>query len=91
MKIKPLNDRVIIEAIASENITSGGIIIPDNVKEKPQKGTVIAVGEGTKDSPTVVKKGNIVLFSKYAGTEVDVDGKICLLMRESDIFCVIDK
>jgi chaperonin GroES len=89
MKIKPMHDRVIVELIENESISKGGIIIPDTAKEKPQKGKVIACGGGTESDPMQVKVGDTVLFSKYAGTEVDVDGKVCLLMRESDIFCTL--
>ncbi len=94
MNVKPLADRVIVEALEAEEKTSGGIIIPDNAKEKPQKGEVIAVGPGKiSDSgqkiAMEVKKGDKVLYGKYSGTEVTVDGKEYLIMRESDILAVI--
>lgn len=87
--IKPLADRVIIESAAAEEKTAGGIIIPDTAKEKPQKGTVVAVGPGTKDQEMTVKIGNKVLYGKYAGTEITIEGKDYLIMRESDIVAII--
>ncbi len=89
VKIKPLADRVLVEPAAAEEKTSGGIIIPDTAKEKPQKGTVVAVGSGTKDNPMTVKVGDKVLYGKYAGTELSYDGTQYLIMRESDIFAII--
>jgi len=89
VKIKPLADRVLIEPAAAEEKTAGGIIIPDTAKEKPQKGTVVAVGPGKKDEPLTVKVGDQVLYGKYAGTEITVDGQNYLIMRESDIVAVI--
>ncbi len=89
INIKPLADRVLVEPAAAEEKTSGGIIIPDTAKEKPQRGTIVAVGTGTKDAPLTVKTGNIVLYGKYAGTEITVDGKDYLIMRESDVYAVI--
>ena len=89
MNIKPLADRVLVEAAAAEDKTAGGIIIPDTAKEKPQKGTVVAVGPGKKDEPMTVKVGDSVLYGKYAGTEITVDGESYLIMRESDIVAVI--
>ena len=89
LNIKPLADRVIIEAAAAEEKTAGGIIIPDTAKEKPQKGTVVAVGPGTKDESMTVKEGNVVLYGKYAGTEITVDGGDYLIMRESDIVAIV--
>ncbi len=89
INIKPLADRVLVEPAAAEEKTAGGIIIPDTAKEKPMKGTVVAVGEGKKDEPLTVKVGNLVLYGKYAGTEISVDGKDYLIMRESDIYAVI--
>ncbi len=89
VSIKPLADRVIVEAAAAETKTAGGIIIPDTAKEKPQKGKVIAVGTGKKDEPLTVKVGDSVLYGKYSGTEIHIDGKEYLIMRESDIFAVI--
>jgi chaperonin GroES len=89
VNVKPLADRVLVEPLAAEQKTAGGIIIPDTAKEKPQKGTVIAVGEGKKDEPMTVKVGDTVLYGKYAGTEINVEGKDYLIMRESDIFAII--
>lgn len=89
VKIKPLADRVLVQAAEAEEKTAGGIIIPDTAKEKPQKGKVIAVGTGKKDEPLTVKVGDSVLYGKYAGTEIQVDGKEYLIMRESDIFAVV--
>lgn len=89
LNIKPLADRVLIEPAAAETKTASGIIIPDNAKEKPQKGTVIAAGKGTKDEPITVKVGDTVLYGKYAGTELKLEGKDYLIMRESDILAVI--
>ena len=89
IKIKPLADRVIIEPAAAEEKTSGGIIIPDTAKEKPQRGTVKAVGPGKKDEPMTVKPGDIVLYGKYAGTEISHDGSDYLIMREADIVAII--
>jgi chaperonin GroES len=89
INIKPLADRVLVEPAAAEEKTAGGIIIPDTAKEKPMKGTIVAVGEGKKDEPLTVKTGDIVLYGKYAGTEISVDGKDYLIMRESDIYAVI--
>lgn len=89
ISIKPLADRVLVEAAAAEEKTAGGIIIPDTAKEKPQKGKVVAVGNGKKDEPLTVKVGDNVLYGKYAGTEISVDGKEYLMMRESDIFAIL--
>lgn len=89
MKVRPLHDRVIIEPIESESKTAGGIIIPDNAKEKPQKGTIIAVGNGRKDEPLTVKKGDVVLYGKFAGTDIEIDGKKFLMMRETDVLAII--
>jgi chaperonin GroES len=89
INIKPLADRVLIEPLEAETTTASGIIIPDNAKEKPQKGKVVAVGKGTKDEPTTVKKGETVLYGKYAGTELKLDGKDYLIMRESDILAIV--
>ena len=87
--IKPLADRVLVEPAAAETTTASGIIIPDSAKEKPQKGTVVAVGTGTKDEPLTVKVGDTVLYGKYAGTELAVEGNDYLIMRESDIFAIV--
>lgn len=89
VKITPLADRVIVEVSAAEEKTSSGIIIPDNAKEKPQKGKVVAVGTGKKDEPMSVKVGDTVLYGKYAGTEITIENQEYLIMRESDIFAVI--
>ena len=89
VNVKPLADRVLVEPAAAEQKTAGGIIIPDTAKEKPQKGTVVAIGNGKKDEPLTVKVGDQVLYGKYSGTEISVDGKDYLIMRESDILAVI--
>ncbi|ALJ04927.1 molecular chaperone GroES [Pseudalgibacter alginicilyticus] len=89
LNIKPLADRVLIEPSQAETKTASGIIIPDNAKEKPQKGTVIAVGKGTKDEPMTVAIGDAVLYGKYAGTELKLEGKDYLIMRESDILAIV--
>lgn len=89
IKIQPLADRVLVEPAQAEAKTSGGIIIPDTAKEKPQRGTVVAVGSGTKDQPMTVKAGDQVLYGKYAGTELSYEGKDFLIMRESDILAII--
>ena len=89
LKIKPLADRVIVLAGEAEETTASGIIIPDTAKEKPQKGTVVAVGTGKKDEPLTVKEGDTVLYGKYSGTEISIDGNDYLIMRESDIFAVV--
>ena len=89
VNIKPLADRVLVEPAAAEEKTASGIIIPDTAKEKPQKGSVVAVGSGKKDEPLTVKVGDNILYGKYAGTEINVDGKDYLIMRESDIFAVL--
>ena len=89
VNIKPLADRVIIEPAAAEEKTAGGIIIPDTAKEKPQKGTVVAVGPGKKDEPMTVKVGDNVLYGKYAGTEITYEGKNYLIMRESDVVAIV--
>jgi chaperonin GroES len=89
VKIQPLADRVVVEPAAAEQKTAGGIIIPDTAKEKPQKGTIVAVGAGKKDEPMTVKVGDLVLYGKYAGTEITIEGKDYLIMRESDLFAVI--
>jgi chaperonin GroES len=89
LNIKPLADRVVIEPAPAEQKTASGIIIPDTAKEKPQKGTVMAVGEGTKDNPVTVKVNDVVLYGKYAGTEFTIDGKDYLIMRESDLIAVV--
>lgn len=85
MKLSPLADRVIIKPAPAETKTVGGIIIPDTAKEKPLRGEVLAVGNGTKDEEMVLKAGDQVLYGKYAGTEIDVDGEKLLIMRQSDV------
>lgn len=89
MNIKPLADRVLIKAAPAEEKTAGGIIIPDTAKEKPLQGEVLAVGNGTKDEEMVLKAGDTVLYGKYAGTEVELDGKKYLIMRQSDVLAVL--
>jgi len=89
VKLKPLADRVLVQPAAAEEKTASGIIIPDTAKEKPQKGAVVAVGTGKKDEPMTVKVGDTVLYGKYSGTEITVDGKEYLIMREADIFAVL--
>ncbi len=95
MKIKPLHDRVIVKRVEEEEKTKGGIIIPDTAKEKPIMGTVIAVGSGKSEGkgkakvPLDVKEGDKVLFSKYAGTEVTIDGEENLIMKEEDIIAIV--
>ena len=89
VKIKPLADRVLVEPMEAEEKTASGIYIPDTAKEKPQRGTVVALGPGTKEVTMEVKVGDVVLYGKYSGTEINVDGKDLLIMRESDIYAVI--
>jgi chaperonin GroES len=86
VNFKPLADRVLVEPVAAEQKTASGIIIPDTAKEKPLRGTVIACGEGKKDEPMTVKVGDAVLYGQYSGTEIKIDGKNYLIMRESDIY-----
>lgn len=90
MSIRPLADRVLIEPTAAEEVTMGGIIIPDSAKEKPLKGKVLAVGTGTKDEPMSLKAGDNVLYGKYAGTEIEFEGQKYLMMRQSDVLAVIE-
>ena len=89
MNIKPLADRVLVLPAPAEEKTVGGIIIPDSAKEKPLKGQVIAIGNGTKDEEMVVKPGDTVLYGKYAGTEIELDGEKYLIMRQSDILAIL--
>ena len=89
INVKPLADRVIVEPAAAEQKTASGIIIPDTAKEKPQRGTVIAIGTGKKDEPITVKVGDLVLYGKYSGTEINIEGTDYLIMRESDILAII--
>jgi chaperonin GroES len=96
MKLKPLDDRVVVEPIEQEEITAGGIVLPETAKEKPQKGKVVAVGEGRRneDGDRVemdVKKGDTVLFAKYAGTEIKMDGKKVLILRQSDLLAIVEE
>ncbi len=87
--IKPLADRVLVKPVAAETTTKSGIIIPDNAKEKPLRGEVLAVGQGTKDEQMVLKAGDQVLYGKYAGTELELDGEQFLIMRQSDVLAQI--
>lgn len=89
VNFKPLADRVLVEPAAAEEKTASGIIIPDTAKEKPQRGSIVAVGTGKKDEPINVKVGDQVLYGKYAGTEITIDGTDYLIMKESDIFGIV--
>ncbi len=89
MTIRPLADRVLVEPKAAETKTASGIFIPDTAKEKPQEGTVVAAGGGKKDEPMEVKVGDRVLYGKYSGSEITVDGKDYLMMRQSDIMAIL--
>lgn len=89
MNIKPLADRVLIEPTAAEEVTASGIYIPDTAKEKPLRGKVLAVGNGTKDEDMVLKVGDEVLYGKYAGTELELEGKKYLIMRQTDVLAVV--
>jgi chaperonin GroES len=96
ISLKPLGNRVVIEPKEQEEITAGGIVLPETAKEKPQKGTVLSVGPGERDDdgkhvPLDVKEGDTVLFAKYAGTEIKVDGKKLLIMRESDLLAIVEE
>lgn len=96
MKLKPLHDRVIVRRLEEETKSAGGIIIPDSAKEKPTRGEIIAVGEGARDDsgklvPLSVKEGDVVLFGKWGGTEVKVDGKDLLIMKETDILAIVEE
>lgn len=96
MKIRPLHDRIVLKRVAEEEKTSGGLFIPDSAKEKPARGKVIAVGEGKRDDdgkriPLDVKKGDEVLFGKYAGTELKLDGEEHIVLREEEVLAVIEK
>ncbi len=88
-KIQPLADRVLVKAAAAEETTVGGIIIPDSAKEKPLRGEVLAVGNGTKDEEMILKPGDQVLYGKYAGTELEFEGEKYLIMRQSDVLAVL--
>ena len=89
MSIKPLADRVLVKPAVAEEKTVSGIIIPDTAKEKPLKGEVIAIGNGTKDEEMVLKAGDQILYGKYAGTEIELDGENYLIMRQSDVLAII--
>ncbi|MBO5052903.1 MAG: co-chaperone GroES [Muribaculaceae bacterium] len=89
MNVKPLADRVIIRPTAAEEVTVSGIIIPDSAKEKPLKGTVVAAGPGTKDEAMELKEGDVVLYGKYAGTEVELDGEKLLIMRQNEVLAIL--
>ncbi len=89
LNITPLHDRVVVKPAAAEEKTAGGIIIPDTAKEKPQRGEVVAAGPGKKDEPVTVKAGDTVLYGKYSGTEISVEGQEFLIMRESDILAIV--
>jgi chaperonin GroES len=95
INLKPLGSRVVIEPIESEEVTAGGIVLPDTAKEKPQKGTILAIGPGDRDEDgdriaLDVKVGDVVLYAKYSGTEIKVDGKKLLILRESDILAILE-
>nr|WP_305037028.1 co-chaperone GroES [Pedobacter sp. SYP-B3415] len=89
MNIKPIGDRVVVEAAPAEEKTASGIYIPDTAKEKPQQGTVVAVGPGKKDEPTTVQVGDQVIYGKYGGTEITYEGKEYLIMREGDLYAIL--
>jgi chaperonin GroES len=89
LNVTPLHDRVIVKPATAEEKTAGGIIIPDTAKEKPQRGVVVAAGSGKKDEPLTVKVGDTVLYGKYAGTEITIEGQDLLIMRESDILAIV--
>ena len=89
MNLKPLADRVLIKPTPAEEVTMSGIIIPDSAKEKPLRGEIVAVGNGSKDEEMILKAGDQVLYGKYAGTEIEYDGEKYLIMRQSDVFAVI--
>jgi chaperonin GroES len=89
LKIKPLADRVVVKPLEAQEKTVSGIIIPDSAKEKPQRGTVMAAGPGTKDDKIEVKVGDVVLYGKYAGTEINLDGKDYLIMKQTDILAIV--
>ena len=89
LNIKPLADRVLVQPLEAETKTASGIIIPDSAKEKPQKGNIVAVGPGTKENPVTVKVGDSVLYGKYSGTELKLEGNDYLIMRENDILAIV--
>ncbi|MBL8057388.1 MAG: co-chaperone GroES [Anaerolineales bacterium] len=95
LSLKPLGDRVVVEPIEQEEVTAGGIVLPETAKEKPQRGTVVAAGPGSRDDdgdriPLDVKVGDIVLYAKYAGTEFKVEGKKLLILKESDLLAIVE-
>ena len=95
MKLKPLGNRVVVEPLETEEVTAGGIVLPETAKEKPQKGVVLSAGPGERDDdgdyiPLDVKEGDVVLFAKYSGTEIKVDGKKLLILRESDLLAIVE-
>ena len=90
MKIRPLADRVLIEPTAAEEVTMSGIIIPDSAKEKPLKGKIVATGNGTKDDEMILKEGDIVLYGKYSGSDIEFEGTKYLMMRQSDVLAVVE-
>jgi len=95
ISLKPLGNRLVVEPIEQEDITAGGIVLPETAKEKPQKGSVLAIGPGERNEagkrmPLDVKEGDTVLFAKYAGTEIKIDGKKVLILKESDILAIVD-
>ena len=89
LQVTPLHDRVIVKPAAAEEKTAGGTIIPDTAKEKPQRGVIVAAGPGKKDEPVTVKVGDTVLYGKYAGTEIQIEGQDLLIMRESDVLAIV--
>ncbi len=96
MKLKPLGSRILVEPIEAEEVTAGGIVLPETAKEKPQKGKVLSVGPGDRDDDgdrikMDVDEGDVVLFAKYAGTEIKVDGKKLLILRESDLLAIVEE
>jgi len=96
LKLKPLGNRLVVEPLEAEEVTAGGIVLPETAKEKPQKGTVLSIGPGERDDKGKriemdVQTGDIVLYAKYAGTEIKVDGKKLLILKETDVLAIIDK
>ena len=96
LKLKPLGNRLVVEPLEAEEVTAGGIVLPETAKEKPQKGTVLSIGPGERDDKGKriemdVQTGDTVLYAKYAGTEIKVDGKKLLILKETDVLAIIDK
>ena len=96
LKLKPLGNRLVVEPLEAEEVTAGGIVLPETAKEKPQKGTVLSIGPGERDDKGKriemdVQKGDTVLYAKYAGTEIKVDGKKLLILKETDVLAIIEK